>query len=145
MIKKMPVENREVAEKILALQIPSYEVEARWIQFDGIPQLKETVEELQACGETFYGYVMGDALVGAVSYKMKGKILDFHRLIVHPNHFRKGIARKLVRHVLDRESEAEKAQVYTGAKNTPAKNFVEVSNVEVAAGVFLSFFEKQIK
>lgn len=48
--------------------------------------------------------------------------MDVQRLIVYPEHFRKGIGRSLVKHVEKLESSAGKLIVSTGAANHPAKN-----------------------
>src|SRR5699024_12347757 len=54
---------------------------------------------LQQCGETFYGYYSNGWLCGVVSIKTAKCVIDIHRLMVHPNHFRKGIAKKLLNFV----------------------------------------------
>lgn len=61
---------RKNAEDILNLQIPSYQVEAEIIGSYDIPPLKDTVDTLQSCGETFFGYYDNEALCGAI-YKSR--------------------------------------------------------------------------
>src|SRR6516162_8239216 len=52
---------------------------------DEVPPLRETLAELQACGETFL--VARDpsgALAGAISWRVDGPVIDLHRLVVDP-------------------------------------------------------------
>lgn len=149
MIQELDVQDIQWASRILEIQLPSYRVEAELIGFDGIPALQDTVETLMACGEAFYGYMIGDDLAGAVSYKDEDGVRHFHRLIVDPNHFRKGIGNQLVQYVLEHApSEITKYIVSTGQLNHPAKSlyikhgFVQQQELEVGPGVFLTFFEK---
>ncbi|MGE5703164.1 MAG: GNAT family N-acetyltransferase [Clostridia bacterium] len=148
MIKKIDITQQKSAEQVLAIQMPAYRVEAELIGFDDLPPLRDTVVSLQACGETFWGNWIGEELAGAISYKREDEVLDIHRLIVSPDHFRKGIAGQLLTHAIENEPETKKVIVTTGAKNTPAKQlykrfgFQELRDVEVAPGLSLTFFEK---
>lgn len=149
-IRRLRIEDETTAQNVLSVQIPSYRVEAEIIGFDGIPPLYDTVERLMACGETFYGYFVADELAGALAYKRAGDVLDIHRMMVHPAHFRKGIASALLQYVLTAETGIRQAVVSTGAANQPAKDlylrhgFIEVGQREVAPGVSISLFEKVI-
>jgi ribosomal protein S18 acetylase RimI-like enzyme len=150
MIQKLNVKDPEMAKKILEVQIPSYQVEAELINFYGIPQLKDTVETLMRCGEIFYGYFIQGELAGAIAFKKEGTLLDIHRLVVHPDHFRKGIGRELVNHVLEQERDAKRFLVRTGTKNIPARKlyeklgFMEIGEQEAGPGVSLTLFEKVV-
>ena len=146
-IRKLKIEDAKTAEKVLSVQIPSYRVEAEIIGFDGIPPLHDTLETLMDCGESFYGYFIGEELAGVIAYKREADVLDIHRMMVHPQHFRKGVASALLRHLLAAESGSKKAIVSTGAKNEPAKElylrhgFLQVGVREVAPGVSITLFE----
>lgn len=148
MIEKLPIEQEEVAKQVLDIQIPAYLVEAELIGFEDIPPLKDTVSSLQQCAETFYGFLFDGELAGAISYTREGSIMDIHRMVVHPGHFRKGIAQELLNHILSIETGVEKIVVSTGSKNMPAKKlywkngFVDTREVEVAPGVSITLFEK---
>lgn len=143
----MKVDHLAEAQAILEVQIPAYQVEAEIIGFYEIPPLKDTLESLAECKETFLGYYIQDQLAGFISYVKVGVILDICRVAVHPSYFRKGVASKLLSYLLEQES-ADKVIVSTGAKNTPAKllyqrfGFQEVKEIEVGPGVFLTSFEK---
>ena len=150
MINRLEIEQFETARQVLTIQLPSYQVEAELIGFNDIPPLKDTVETLQACGETFYGFFCDGELAGAISYKRELDIIDIHRLIVHPAHFRKGIAQSLLSYLQQAEQDFVKMIVCTGQKNTPAANlyrkngFVLTQEMEVAPNFFLTCFEKEI-
>ncbi|MBD1381033.1 GNAT family N-acetyltransferase [Metabacillus arenae] len=148
MIKSLNVNNAEMAEKILNVQIPAYKVEAEMINFHGIPQLKDTPGTIMNSKEKFLGFMLEDELAGFISYTENHIAIEICRLVVHPSHFRKGIARKLVAFVMMNMVKDKKAVVSTGAKNLPAKKlyksfgFKEVKDIEVAQAVYITLLEK---
>ncbi|SMO93067.1 GNAT family N-acetyltransferase [Melghirimyces algeriensis] len=150
MIKTLQVSDRTVAQNILDVQIPSYQVEAEIMGFQDIPPLHDTVEGIMQSNETFLGTFFDEQLAGFVSYKKDGSILDLHRLAVHPTYFRKGVASRLLDYLLKQESRMEKAVLSTGSTNTPAKNlyrrfgFRATGDKEVAPGVYLTCFERRM-
>jgi ribosomal protein S18 acetylase RimI-like enzyme len=147
MIQYLDITQRSVAKKVLDVQIPSYQVEAEIIGFNGIPQLNDSVESLMTSSEIFYGYFVDTSLAGAIAFVLEDNVLDIHRLIVHPNYFRKGIGESLVQYILNLDTSVKKYIVRTGSKNIPAKNlykkfgFIEKEDEEVAPNVFLTIFE----
>ncbi|QGQ45769.1 GNAT family N-acetyltransferase [Metabacillus sediminilitoris] len=147
MIQYLDITQRSVAKKVLDVQIPSYQVEAEIIGFNGIPQLNDSVESLMTSSEIFYGYFVDTSLAGAIAFVLEDNVLDIHRLIVHPNYFRKGIGESLVQYILNLDTAVKKYIVRTGTKNIPAKNlykkfgFIEKEDEEVAPNVFLTIFE----
>jgi ribosomal protein S18 acetylase RimI-like enzyme len=120
MIRKLAFDTNEKALELLQLQMCAYRVEAELIGFDDIPPLKDTISSIREAKETFYGIYMGDELAGAISYETFGGEVTICRVMVHPDHFRKGIASSLLQHVLKVEQAAERIYVSTGAKNEPA-------------------------
>ena len=102
MIRKVKIQ--EDGRQVLTLQRESYLVEAALIGTADIPPLNETLEQLQACDETFYGWESDGSLVGIISYKLAESVVDIHRLFVHPDYFRQGIARKLLSFIEQTES-----------------------------------------
>ncbi|RND01201.1 GNAT family N-acetyltransferase [Lysinibacillus halotolerans] len=148
MIKKIDITTRRNAEDVLNIQIPAYQVEAEIIGYDDIPPLKDTVEKLQQCGETFYGYYLNEELCGAISLKVEEGEVDIHRLIVHPNHFRKGIAQILLNY-LESHLKRKTMKVATGSKNIPAIRFYKKNGFEIVKEVIvneqlsLTYFEKK--
>ena len=150
MIRDLDPSDRREALQILDLQMASYAVEARLIGSRDIPPLKDTVDILRRCDETFCGYFVAGRLTGILSYKRDGGVLEIHRLAVHPDHFRTGIARALIEHVETAARPASKATVSTGARNTPARNlylrvgFKETEEAEVVPGLRVVRFEKTL-
>ena len=148
MIRRLDLSNEVETAELLALQKAAYTVEAELIGSSEIPPLKDTLRDLMRCGETFYGCFEKGRLVGAISYKCEGRVLDVHRLVVHPDHFRKGIGRSLVLHLENAERTAGRIVLSTGTKNYPATKlclgFREAAEAEVAPAVHISFFEKEL-
>nr|WP_285890855.1 GNAT family N-acetyltransferase [Mesobacillus subterraneus] len=136
----------ECAE-VLDLQRKSYKIEADLIGTDEIPPLKETFEQLQECGETFIGCYIEGRLAGAVSFKKEGEVIDIHRMMVHPDYFRRGIARKVISKL--EQIGCSEMIVSTGAANTPAVEFYEKLGFErehdsvVGAGLVIANFKKE--
>ena len=149
MIKIIDISNSKNAEDVLNIQIPSYKVEAEIIGSYEIPPLKDTVYTLQHCGETFFGYYENEELCGVISIKVDGDGVDIHRLIVHPNHFRKGIAQMLL-NFIETKFHGETIKVATGSKNIPAVSFYKkngfqnIKEVKVNEQLSLTFFEKKL-
>ncbi|MBU5483793.1 GNAT family N-acetyltransferase [Clostridium sp. MSJ-11] len=148
MIRKLDIEDKYIVEKILDIQKASYLVEAEIIGFYDIPTLKDTIETIKESEETFYGYYIDNILAGIISYKYEEKILDIHRVAIHPNFFRMGIGKKLLNFIQDIQKDANKIIVTTGKQNMPAVNlyikngFKKVEDIEIKEGVYLTTFEK---
>lgn len=150
MIKMIDIQNMKMADEVLAMQKSSYKVEAEIIGFMDIPPLLETVEELMNSGETFIGSYIGEQLAGAVSYKIIGNKLDIHRVMVHPLHFRKGIAKNLLIHLEEFQQGIDQIIVSTGSLNLPAielytkLGFELISKTKTKEGLSLAHFQKEI-
>lgn len=148
MILELDHRNEAAAKAILKIQRPAYLVEAEMMGFRGIPQLNESILEIRNSGETFFGYGPEGELVGFISFKNVNNTIDIHRLVVDPDHFRKGIGRKLLEFLLDKY-EGMDFNVSTGKGNYPAKKlyescgFMEAEDFEVAPGIFCTAFEKR--
>ncbi|MFX3623153.1 MAG: GNAT family N-acetyltransferase [Ectobacillus sp.] len=151
MIREIDITKPELAQEVLRIQIPAYKAEAELIVFYDIPPLKDTVEALQACGETFYGYYLHGDLGGIISLKIETGVMDIQRLVVHPKHFRKGIAKKLLEFAESAAENVTALTVSTGSKNTPAvqlykaNGFVEIEKVQITEGLSLSRFIKNVE
>jgi GNAT superfamily N-acetyltransferase len=150
MIKKIDITNAKLAEEVLNIQIPSYNVEAEILDFYELPPLKDTVETLQQCEETFFGYYVNEELCGVISMKVDKGIIDIHRLMVHPKHFRKGIAKILLNFVESNIEDSKTLIVSTGSKNIPAvtfylKNgFIQTEETRLGEHLSLTSFKKNI-
>ncbi|MGG3283616.1 GNAT family N-acetyltransferase [Paenibacillus solani] len=147
MISKLSLEDRDTVQQIWSLQHMAYPLEAERIGFLEIPPLQDTFDMIRLCGETFFGYVNEEGdIIGAIAIEPEQKQVTISRMMVHPGHFRKGIAGILIQHVLESYKEAPKFVVSTGTLNTPAVNlyekfgFVKDHVFEVAPGVELTEF-----
>ncbi|WKA58040.1 GNAT family N-acetyltransferase [Planococcus shenhongbingii] len=147
MIVRLDHHLEKAAQAIQKIQQPAYKVEAALMGFEGIPQLHETVEEIQDSQEIFMGFLEGE-LKGFISYKKEDCTIDIHRLVVAPFYFRQGIGRRLLTYLLE-QYKGHDFIVSTGTANEPAKKlyeshgFVEQDCFEVAPGVFCSRFLKR--
>jgi ribosomal protein S18 acetylase RimI-like enzyme len=148
---RLDLSDASTASQLLRLQREAYRVEAGLIGSDEIPPLRETLAELQACGETFVGAFVGGVLAGAISWRIDGETIDLHRLVVHPAHFREGLGVALVRAALAAEPEARRAIVQTGAANEPAialylrQGFVPAGEIEPVPGLRVARFTKRLR
>lgn len=144
MIQSLDNHRRELAKEMWGIQIPAYQTEADLMGFEEIPQLKETVEDIQASNECFIGF-FDDGLKGFISYKEEEKLIDIYRLVIHPDFFRQGIARQLLSFLLE-QFPGYNVTVSTGKANIPAKKlyhsfgFVEQNDFEVAPGIWCTEF-----
>lgn len=148
MIKEINLCHNQLTKELYEMQKASYLVEAKLINFYELPTLIETFEQLVNCGETFLGYFEDEELVGAISYTVENEELTICRMTVHPNHFRKGIAAKLLNALEEKETIYKLIKVSTGKENDPAKklylknNFAWLKDIEVVPGLYISLFEK---
>ncbi|MBP1967743.1 GNAT family N-acetyltransferase [Paenibacillus aceris] len=153
-IKPLSLHTNEEILHLLALQIASYRVEADLIGFEDIPPLKDGIPSIREAEETFYGYYVHEEnenkLVGAISYSTKGCVVTICRMMVHPNFFRRGIARALLEHILQEQEKcgAQLFVVSTGTANLPAVqlyqsfDFTTKRVFTVPPGVSLTTFER---
>jgi ribosomal protein S18 acetylase RimI-like enzyme len=148
MIKILDNKREEEAREILRVQIPSYRVEAELINFYDIPPLQDTEQSIMTSEETFIGYLVDDKLVAFLSYEEEESMVDICRMVVHPDYFRKGIARMLLQELFTRVPFGVKFTVSTGRDNLPAvhlylqSGFKIVKDVEVTKGFYITVFEK---
>jgi GNAT superfamily N-acetyltransferase len=134
-----------VAERVVEIQLAAYAVEAALIGFDGIPQLHERAEDVQARDDLRWvgSYVEG-RLVALIAWERAGDVLDIDRLAVDPAAARQGHGRRLVRAV----PRNLPTIVSTGTENDPAvglylsEGFVESGRTEVAPGIFTTQFHR---
>lgn len=144
MICKINHQNEQNAKEIQGIQQSAYRIEAELMGFYGIPQLHETISEIQNSTEVFVGY-KEEQLMGILSYRVEEGIVDIHRLVVGPDHFRKGIGKKLVAYLLG-HYRGYGFTVSTGTANKPAIalykafGFQEQRLIEVAPGITCTQF-----
>ncbi|MBP0727336.1 GNAT family N-acetyltransferase [Bacillus sp. RG28] len=121
-IKELVSNDETIATQIIHVQKLSYQIEAKIIEFEGIPGLKETIDDVIKSEETFIGMYSEDQLVGFLSFTMNDTTIDICKLVVHPSNFKQGIASKLISHLLSNFGDSKTIIVHTGTKNSPAIN-----------------------
>jgi ribosomal protein S18 acetylase RimI-like enzyme len=153
-VERLSLETNDEILVLLSLQIASYRVEADLVGFDDIPPLKDGIQSIREAKETFYGYYLDEdgsrKLTGAISYSREGSIVTICRMMVHPDYFRRGIARSLLLHLLttQQDSGASRFIVSTGTANLPAIklyesfSFIKRSVFTVPPGISLTTFER---
>lgn len=119
-IRLLDIHNPSQALNVLALQMKAYLLEAEIIGFTDIPPLKDSILTLQFSGETFVGYEEKGELAGVIAYTLSDDTLTVCRMMVHPDHHRKGIGSKLLSYVLDAHTAVPRMLVTTGTANAPA-------------------------
>ncbi len=149
MIQRLTL-HEEIANSVVELQNASYKVEAELLGFHDLPPLKDTVTSLRQSEETFYGYYLDDVLVGVISFVVTERVLDIHRLAVHPMFFRQGIAARLLTYVETLEGDMDRITVCTGSANLPATTlyqkhgYQKIRDRKVSQGLHLTEFEKHL-
>jgi GNAT superfamily N-acetyltransferase len=150
MIIEINHNNRSIANEVLNLQKLSYRVEAEIINYDDIPPLGETINDIIDSIETYLAFYEGDEIAGVLTYEIDEDSLTICKMMVHPNHFKKGIASMLLNHIFKLDVMARRIKVSTGAKNTPAiqlyikYGFIEVDDIKINENLSIKLFEKII-
>jgi len=119
MITKLDNSNEAVAQQIFAVFQCSYKIEAQLIGTSSFPPLLRSAIDIAHSTTQFYGFIEGEGIAAVIEVAIKDQHLDIHSLTVDPNYFRKGIASKLVRFVLE-TMDIVKATVETAVVNMPA-------------------------
>jgi GNAT superfamily N-acetyltransferase len=132
-IEELDLGAKGIAEAVVELQRASYRVEADLLGARTLPALKESPRRLRRTSERFLGAYEGERLVGAVSWKRSGGLVDIHRLVVHPDRFRRGIAGALLTALEQRHPDAQRWIVATGEANEPARRLYEQHGFEPVA------------
>jgi GNAT superfamily N-acetyltransferase len=114
-----PARHLPHAERLLALQRSAYAREAALIGFDGIPPLREALPELLAAGHAWLGRFAGALLVGALAWEQHEGEVEVARLVVDPDHARRGHGAALL-DALDALHPGAPMTVMTGRANDPA-------------------------
>lgn len=140
MIKPLDPGDIAIAKKLRQVFIDSYKVEAELLGALDFPPLKRTLESYVTSEGEFFGYVIDDLLAGATEIKSDQGLVHIQSLVVHPNHFRKGIGTQLLQFVFT-NFQGSQFMVETGVDNTPAcllyekHGFKEVTQWDTDHGV----------
>jgi ribosomal protein S18 acetylase RimI-like enzyme len=99
---------------------------------------------VQALDLTLLGVVERGEIIALVGYRRDCLRVDINRLAVHPDHFRRGLARRLLTELHQREADATHFDVSTGRDNAPAltlyrgMGYRPVSDVALPEGVVIT-------
>ena len=118
----IPLDNTklEFGKQIRSLFQVSYKIEAALLKADDFPPLKRPLKDFLNCENEFYGYENNQEIVAIVELKYSGSNCHVQSLVVHPNYFRKGFGKNLMRFVLQK-MEVNTFTVETGFDNFPAR------------------------
>lgn len=119
MITKLDNLDGHVARQIFTVFQRAYQIEAQLIGTLNFPPLSRTVDHIKASTTQFYGFSEGKCLAAVIEIAIDNEHLAIDSLTVDPDYFRKGIANKLIHHVLD-NIDFSVATVETAVVNTPA-------------------------
>ena len=120
-----------IAALIHDLQQASYAVERDLIGVAEFSPLGVTAEMIQREPDTFLGWWDEDQLVGVASFTATEEEIDIGRMVVHPAHFRRGIASALLRAVEERAAPGQRITVSTAEKNEPAVRLYQRHGFEI--------------
>ena len=110
--------DKPVAKTIKAVFQKSYAIEAELLNATDFPPLKRPLSAFTKCINDFWGYYIEDELVGVVEIHEDDSI-HIQSLVVLPDHFRKGVGRQLMQHILS-QYQSSLFMVETGLENIPA-------------------------
>jgi ribosomal protein S18 acetylase RimI-like enzyme len=120
MIILADIREASVASQIHALQQAAYSVEAQRIGCIDFPPLRETLDELQHSTDCFLVFAEEGSIIGCLSYEWAEACTMITRLVVSPRHFRRGIARALLRTLDSRLPVGSVICARTADRNEPA-------------------------
>jgi ribosomal protein S18 acetylase RimI-like enzyme len=133
-IRVAPLDPRDaaIAARIHAVQMAAYAQEAALLGVTDFPPLRRTVADIQADTASFTGAFVDGVLAGVISIEAEPAdtsrpstvpeitVAQITALVVDPPYQRRGVARRLLRHVLDAHA-GRAMTVSTGADNGPAR------------------------
>jgi|WetSurMetagenome_2_1015567.scaffolds.fasta_scaffold194483_1 ribosomal protein S18 acetylase RimI-like enzyme len=107
------------ADDILALQKLAYQSEAELYQEWSIPPLTQSIEEIKTefSTKTFFKACLDGKLVGSVRVSFNRGTCFVGRLIVHPEHQKKGIGIKLMETIEKIFPSTERFELFTGSRS----------------------------
>ncbi|GGU95192.1 hypothetical protein GCM10010275_36290 [Streptomyces litmocidini] len=128
LIRELDLSDATVASAVHAVGLRAYAVEAELIGFDGIPALTESLPDMTAQPLRWLGAVTGEETVAAfVAWQTDTDrhVTHIDRVCVDPVWFRRGIASRLLDHLLTEVLDGGEVSVSTGADNQPALKLYE--------------------
>ncbi|MEU9030476.1 GNAT family N-acetyltransferase [Streptomyces sp. NPDC048383] len=122
LVRALDLADEATAASVHRIGRASYAVEADLIGFDGIPALRESLREMRERPLHWLGAVSDDgSIAGFLAWAPEyDAVIGVDRLCVDPTWFRRGIAARLMRHLLTEAFPDRTVEVCTGAANAPA-------------------------
>ncbi|WP_286269171.1 GNAT family N-acetyltransferase [Thalassotalea hakodatensis] len=119
MIEALAPINERIAQQIHRTFQRSYLIEAQLIGVSDFPPLQRSIEDIAHSKTLFYGFFDNSNLAAVIEVSFANKHLAIESLVVDPDHFRKGIAGKLLTFILAHFS-YHSVSVETAVVNIPA-------------------------
>lgn len=119
MIEKLNNKNEDISRQICSVFQASYKVEAELLNVTDFPPLNRKLGDFQNTNTEFYGFFKGEIIAGVIEVSHQKSLTDIESLVVHPEYFRQGIGKQLVKFVLS-AFHSGLFTVETGTKNEPA-------------------------
>lgn len=135
---------KNIAQKLYKIWQESYIIEKEIIGAKIFPPLDRTISDFIKSKNNFYSYIEKNNLLGVIEIDCKADYIHIQSLVVSPNHFRKGIASKLI----DKVFTLHKSLLYTvetGNDNDPAKKLYESKGFRKVKVCMTEFGVKKIK
>ena len=101
MILQLDNSSYTITREIHSVFQRSYKIEAELIGTLNFPPLLRTVTGIQNSQTLFYGFYDDTQLAGVIELESNDNQLEINSLVVDPEHFRKGIANRLMHFVLN--------------------------------------------
>ena len=148
MIEKLQNNEIEISKRIRTVFQASYKIEAKLLNATDFPPLKRPLENYLKSNTVFFGYLKNEGIAGVIEIDHNNDYTLIRSLVVDPTFFRQGIAKKLMKFVLDR-FDSKLFVVETGLENGPATKlyetfgFIEVKQWVTNHGVRKIKFERR--
>jgi len=148
MIERLQNNDIEISKKIRSVFQASYKIEAKLLNATDFPPLKRSLKNYVNSSTEFFGYFKDQELAGVIEIEHNNNFTDINSLVVDPNFFRQGIARKLMEFVFN-SFDSKLFVVETGLENGPATklykkfDFKEVKQWDTDHGIRKIKFERK--
>ena len=119
LIRKFDQQSTQELNQVYEIQIAAYRAEAKIIGAIVFPPLHGTRQELADSRDESFVSLQDNRPTGAIFLEMMASSVLISKLIVAPEFFRRGIAKKLISHCLTLYPQAD-FEVGTGSANYPA-------------------------